>query len=325
MHLPSPRTLPSLLLLLGTLATAPTGCGRTTDPACPDHVPCAAVEPALASDPTLPLDAAHTSVVLVVACTLRKDRVEPWGTGRPTAPFLSALARHGVLFERTIVQAPWTRPSIGSLLTSRQPAVLRLDDPDLRAFSNRVLPEDETLLSEALAGRGYHTIGVSANPNVSTIFGFHQGFAVFREPESLWRREGSITLPPATDLVEQVLADVAQAPQDRPVFVQLVTVDTHAPRSPDSAAAAALRDSPLPDGLSREDRRRLAEYDASVRTLDGALAHLFLELRKHRPNLLFVLVGDHGEGLSLPEHHGMAHGNFLYTSSIDVPLSLIHI
>lgn len=301
---------------LGTLGACG---GLPQDTECPDTVGCADTREALASDPQVPLKLGETSVMLVIACTLRKDRVQPWGAPRPTAPFLDAMARQGVLFEHTYVQAPWTRPSVGSLVTGQWPASLNLDDPDADMVSNRALSEDVVTLADLFQDAGYRTVGASANPNVNSLFGFSQGFDVNREPEVLWRDARAADLPKGDTVVDEVLSALEPGV---PHYVQAVFVDTHTPRRPSRVATRALfaRTQRPTDDLGM----RLAEYDAAVRTLDGHLARLFVEARRRLPNLLFVLVGDHGEGLSFPEGHGMAHGNFLYSSATEVPFLVHH-
>ncbi len=69
---------------------------------------------ALAAQPELPLDLEHTDVLVMMVCTFRRDRLQPYGQSRPTTPFLQELAERGVLFEHAIVQSPWTRPRSSS-------------------------------------------------------------------------------------------------------------------------------------------------------------------------------------------------------------------
>jgi len=324
---PGVKRNPLLLGLLGTTLLVGGAVGaffwtRVPDAACPDATSCDAVDRALTPRPDLPLDTAHTDVVLAIVCTFRKDRVQPWGNPRPTAPFLGALARSGVLFERTIVQAPWTRPSVGSLITGRYPAQLKLDDPSLAASSYRPRPDDALTLAEILGREGYATVGASANPNVSRLFGFGQGFDVFQEPDVLWRNAGPADLPAGDVVGAEVLAALDALPSPTRVFLQALFVDTHEPRKPTPQAKRVLKASPekgTPKGVKRVDR-----YDAAVRTVDSHLARLFVGLQARRPNLLFLVVGDHGEGLRLPESHGIAHGNYLFTSSTDVPFVTFH-
>ena len=49
------------------------------------------------------------------------DRLGVYGYDKPTSPHLDALARECAVFERAYAPAPWTLPSVISLLTSQDP------------------------------------------------------------------------------------------------------------------------------------------------------------------------------------------------------------
>jgi len=265
----------------------------------------------------MPLAAEHTDVLMLMVCTFRRDRLQPYGQERPTSPFLQLLSEHGVLFEHAIVQSSWTKPSMGSLLTGRWTGVLQLDDPGDRGHTNRALAPGFYTAAEALKAGGYRTLGASANPNVSSTFGFDQGFDLHHEPEHLWRDSDEAS-PTGDQLIEQLLADLDDTPAHQRVYLQALFVDTHAPRRPSRQAIRAVK----VEGV--ETTQRVLQYDASLLTLDAHLARMLLEVQARRPNLLVAVVGDHGEGLKLPEHHGKGHGNHLYTTTTQVPLLWWH-
>ena len=79
----------------------------------PARVPIASRPPAAAAD------ARATNVVLVIGCTARANQTTPYGAPTHVSPFLDALAREGTRFAFAIAQAPWTRPAVTTLLTSR--------------------------------------------------------------------------------------------------------------------------------------------------------------------------------------------------------------
>src|SRR5262245_11225167 len=61
------------------------------------------------------------SVLFYLIDTCRADHLSANGYARPTTPFLEELAARGVRFENCFSQAPWTKPSVGSILTSCYP------------------------------------------------------------------------------------------------------------------------------------------------------------------------------------------------------------
>ena len=80
-----------------------------------------------------------------------------------------------------IAQSSWTRPSIGSMITSLYPRSLGI-------YKERfdILPDDHWTLAEILQANGYRTVGITANPNINTVFNFHQGFEDYEDSSVIW-------------------------------------------------------------------------------------------------------------------------------------------
>ena len=116
------------------------------------------------------------NIVLVVIDTLRADHLDSYGYPHSTAPTLEAVARQGVLFERVIAPSSWTKTSMASIVTSREP-----DGHGVRRVSD-VLPGELITLAEVLSAAGYHTIGINTNPWLLPRFGFRAGFDVYENP-----------------------------------------------------------------------------------------------------------------------------------------------
>ena len=57
-------------------------------------------------------------VFIYLVDTLRADHLQPYGYARPTSPELQALAAESAVFEHAYSAAPWTLPSVASLVTS---------------------------------------------------------------------------------------------------------------------------------------------------------------------------------------------------------------
>lgn len=257
-------------------------------------------------DQSVPLSA-DTNVVLAIVCTLRQDRLEPYGFQKPTSPFLDELGQNGVVLERHYTQAPWTRPSSGSLLTGRWPRALQLDNPGKRSSLSLVLNDRHTTLAEHLQAAGHTTIGSTGNPNLKAQFGLAQGLEHRWEPPNTFK-EGHIQVD-GQKQVDFLIETLDHVPSTKPVFMQVVLTDTHTPRNPPLRYLRLFTNT-----LWKPGRR--AKYDATVRQADAALARLFLEIKERRPNTLFVLANDHGEGLRHPRNHGKGHGNHLYPTTI---------
>jgi arylsulfatase A-like enzyme len=116
------------------------------------------------------------------------------------------MARQGVRFDSVIAQSSWTRPSIGSMLTSQYPRTL-----GIYKEKDEVLPHDAVTLAEVLKEAGYTTIGATANANINSSFNFQQGFDHYIDsnvlyhwmdaPEGGAKRKAKAPLPSARQCI----------------------------------------------------------------------------------------------------------------------------
>jgi len=249
-------------------------------------------------------------VVLIIGCTVRADQTTVHDPSLDTTPFLAALASRGTWFSDAITTAPWTRPSSASLVTGRHPAEIGMVEPR-RKRSDRKLPAEVTTLAEVLSGAGYTTVGVTANPNVDAFFGFDQGFDAYDSLSVPWRYRGAEKVP-GKAVVQATMAEAREhADPTRPMYVQVMLVDTHQPSHLPAREVRAFEAPGVPEHLATY-RAMLHTFDQSVAALHEGLARLGIT----EENAIFVVVSDHGEGLGLPAHHGRGHGRYLYASAV---------
>ncbi|OFV87319.1 MAG: hypothetical protein A3J75_05460 [Acidobacteria bacterium RBG_16_68_9] len=121
--------------------------------------------------------AAH--VVLVVIDTLRADHLSVYGARWRTSPELDRLAAGGVVFDRAVSQATYTKPAIASLFTGTY--VHRHGVISSRDALGRELPT----LAEALRAQGYRTAAFSSNPWITPEFHFERGFEHFTSSRAI--------------------------------------------------------------------------------------------------------------------------------------------
>ena len=112
--------------------------------------------------------AEERNVLFYLIDTCRADMLSLYGHERPTTPFLEELASRGVTFERCYSQAPWTKPSLASILTSLPPSATGI----VGMFER--LDGSYTLLPEVLRESGYYTAGFSANPLMGRLSNYNQ-------------------------------------------------------------------------------------------------------------------------------------------------------
>src|SRR5687767_9675607 len=62
------------------------------------------------------------NVLVIVVDTLGAKHISPYSSELTHTPAIKALADSGVLFRNAFAAAPWTKPSIASILTALSPA-----------------------------------------------------------------------------------------------------------------------------------------------------------------------------------------------------------
>ena len=260
-----------------------------------------------------PLDGARAAapteapnVVVVIGCTVRRDQTSLYRPELNSTPWLAQLGPRGVVFEDMVTAAPWTRPASTAIITGRHAIEVGMVEPG-PGLNKRVLPESVSTMAEWFRDAGWHTIGGTANPNLSSQWAMHQGFDRYIEPAGLWS-EGMGSKTDGVKLASRVARMLDDAPEGQPVYLQVLLIDAHAPY-PD--IGRAFGDASVPRTVHRY-RAGLQKFDNAVKTLHTALfARGF-----NAENTIFVVVNDHGEGLNHPEHHGKAHGRYLMPSVV---------
>ncbi|MFG0317743.1 MAG: sulfatase, partial [Planctomycetota bacterium JB042] len=296
-----------------------------------------------------PADGRPRNVLFYLVDTCRADRMSLYGHARETTPFLAKLAARSVVFDRCYAQAPWTKPSMASILTSRPPP----EHGVVTLFGR--LADEMVTFPEVLHESGFATAGFSANPIMGRWSHFTQGFEWFTESGEVNRADpihhasGS-----AKALNEHVFRWLDRREDDgRPVFLYVHSVDPHEEYEPAEPFRSAFADPERDDPYRDEWKALLATrpgipgnhvtasnfaeagvevepfiahgrdlYDADVRANDHEIERLFERCREAwGDDFVFVLTSDHGE--EFYEHGGTSHGYSLYDEMIHVPL-LIH-
>jgi arylsulfatase A-like enzyme len=286
--------LPALLMGASVLS-----CGPSTPPSPgPTHPP---------SSTPAPRIVAPARVVLVVIDTLRRDHLPMYGYAKDTAPYLSRLAREGVVFEHAVSTSAWTAPATASILTGLYPfqhgvvsgfaASKRMQRGQAVVELNRV-PKEATTAAELFEGAGYATFGVAENVNLRPEMGFAQGFQRYRH----LHREKT-----ADAVHERVLAWRDRWREAERSFLYLHYLDPHSPY---------LERPPLFDPSTSGAERIRSAYDSEIHYADRhlALAHEALGW----DDALIIVTADHGEEFG--EHGLTGHSNSLFAAITDVPL-----
>ena len=263
---------------------------------------------------------ARPNVIVYLVDTLRADRVGPYRSGESITPEIDAFAATATVFANTVAQAPWTKPSVTSILTGLGPLV-----HGVRLLDDKLAPEAVTAAELFHAG-GYQTAGFSTNWHIRRETGLDQGFGFFDfTPDEA-----------ASNLLNQRVFRWLDTQAKPPFFLYVHALDPHAPYTPPPEYREKFAPDVRPEAgydfdmkriykaRGKERRRLIAEipplYDAEVAFNDHSFGDFLDALRQHGfyDKSLVVFVSDHGE--EFDEHGDFGHANNLYNETLNVPL-----
>ncbi|MGE0384280.1 MAG: sulfatase [Gammaproteobacteria bacterium] len=281
-------------------------------------------------------------VILVTADTMRADVLAAYGNPRVRTPALDALARDGVVFERAISAAPWTLPSVSTLLTGVTPAV------HLVRLEHGRLPDRLSTMAERFSAAGYRTAAIVDNAYLRPKSNLNQGFDDYeflnvpeygnspgawllrRALPGVYRAARPVTADEQTARVKRWIARNA----DRDFFLWVHYFDPHTPYEPprrfvsgEPPPGMGWDFSPPPQVMSgliaRGERDRnwiRALYEGEVAWLDENVGAVLDQLRALGlyDDALIAFTSDHGE--EFWEHGGQGHAHTLYDELLHVPL-----
>jgi arylsulfatase A-like enzyme len=281
-------------------------------------------------------------IILLTVDTLRADALSSY---RPKAPRTSAidrLAGDGVVFDHALAPAPWTLPSLTSILSGLLPAAHQTT-----GFTSGV-SRNITTVAEYLSERGYQTAAFVHNDLLNPLNGLSQGFGDYHTLYEPWFADslGMRTLqtlapawfPPSTwpsnDDETRLVEGWLESNRDRNFFLWVHYFDPHAPYTPPreywtaeplpsigpsfEGQKTAMQGFFVPSVQEREAIRSL--YDGEVRYIDANIERVLGTLKRLHlyDDSLIVFTSDHGE--EFWEHGRLGHGHSLYDELLRVPL-----
>jgi arylsulfatase A-like enzyme len=159
------------------------------------------------------------NVLLVTIETLRADHTGVNGYVRNTTPSLDRLARQGVSFRTAVAQAPFTLPSVASILTGRTPP-----SHGVRNHPATLSPQIETL-AERFRHAGYQTAAMTRHTWLRNKSGLDQGFHEYHNNKFAAGLDARSLSLAAIDWLDR-------RDRERPFFLWLHFLDPHLPYTP---------------------------------------------------------------------------------------------
>lgn len=268
-------------------------------------------------------------VVLISVETFRRDHVHAYGYPRRTTTSLDRMIAEGVSYDRHYAAAPYTHPSLASLVTGLMPTTLGFADNT---------PKGEIgarTAAEHFADAGYVTASFNVQYILSNRFGFNRGFHYYRNlPNDTPGYVLSAELLPWLDdhADDNTFTWVHwfdphgpyRPPPGYREFFQndalwlsdLMTLNFHPTASEGVAAVPKY----VQDPGAYDRRHYVAGYDGDIAAFDAELGRLLdlIRARGWDKDTLVVVTADHGE--SMTDHNRyFCHGS-LWEHDIHVPM-----
>ncbi len=279
-------------------------------------------------------DPQPVNLILIVADTVRADRLGSYGYSRHTTPGLDALARRGLRFENVASTSSWTVPAHSSMFTGLPPIIHGATQ------EHNMLSDRYSTLAEILREHGYTTLGVSDNPLVSTKTGLSRGFDTFVES---WRERDKDRPRPSPNEHQNLLAARALLGEfdgDGAFFLYVNYMEAHARYDPpEPYRSRFLLAEPSPEDAELVSSQKVTRfyldrpafntdvmaaidnlYDGEIAYVDALVSGFVEDLERagYLDNAAVFVMSDHGE--SLGEHDHFRHVFQLYRESVRVPL-----
>ena len=273
------------------------------------------------------------NVFLLNIDMLRADHLGVHGYPRATTPVLDRIAREGIWFRAARAHAPWTYPSVVSLLSGLYPTSHGATYSGFEdTYVTTTVPEELETIATVLDGAGYSTAAFITNPLLKRSSGLDRGFDVFQDEFiGEWKRLSagrwwgdSMT----ADRVHEAVFSWLDTNPPAPLFAYIHYIDVHGPYleprpfggepgsvEPELAEQARLTGKP----------RQLAIdlYDGELARLDSLIGDFLsaLDERGVLANSIVMITADHGEEFG--EHAGHGHGHTLYEEMLHVPFLVL--
>jgi arylsulfatase A-like enzyme len=264
------------------------------------------------------------NVILILIDSVRPDHLGCYGYDRNTSPHIDEFASEAILFRNAIASAPWSTPSVASILTGHYPHILGIEDNPV------VLNERYLFLAEVLRAYGYRTKAVISDLLLSEILELDQGFDSYDQEEA--KGPGHVSSPGVTEKATEFV----RKNRDSRFFLFLHYAD---PR-PDYVLHEAYDyypayDGPLKSGQHIDDIREqapdlstedvnyiVALYDSEISFADEYIGSFLDNLKEIGlyDDSFIIITANHGQEFMERGDYWIGNGRTLYRELIRVPL-----
>jgi len=233
-------------------------------------------------------------IILVLDC-VRHDKIGASGSGDVATHYLDRIASDGAVFTQAVCHAPFTTPSITTILSGLYPfnhGIRLLIGQRL----NHNVPQASTIFSEA----GYTTAGFPSIFLLDGDLGFNSGFDLYDDHIQTERKGFRGPWRPGKLTNEAVFKFLDNRSRKKPFFAYIHYFDAH--------------------DYNPGQKDSLSKYKTKVSEVDFLIGQLVEELKEDGTwdETVIAITGDHGDGFG--EHGIHNHGKALYDEVLRVPL-----
>ncbi len=269
-------------------------------------------------------------VFLITIDTLRADHLSCYGYPVKTTPFIDSLAKNGIFFKNAFSQSASTCPSHASIMTGLYPSEHRV------IANGYILDDSYTTLAEILKEKGFKTAAFTSTDRHFLASNIDQGFEMYEEPLDTVKTYG-YKYRPARLTINNAILWLDNFNVNRKLFLWIHLFDPHLPYHPPEKYKEIIRKQLSKEFLEKFVKKanvnleifdnsfgkyyeHILNYDAEIRYVDDELKRFFGYIKNKGlyKNSLFIITGDHGEGLG--QHDWLQHATQIYQEEIHVPL-----
>jgi arylsulfatase A-like enzyme len=267
------------------------------------------------------LDDKH--IVLIIVDTLGAGRLSTYSSDGAPSPVINKLAQEGVLFANAYSAAPWTKPSVSTILTGKMPFAHGVTG------LNSKLADAAQTVAEIMQARGRATGAIVSHVQLDTKYGFSQGFDTFVNVNK-YAPHRAVVAKDVSDHAIKWLADKG----DQPFFLMLHYFDPHYNYiHHEDFDLSSGYDGPITSGMSIRTLRKISGqftqndiehmrklYLEEISYTDHHIGRVLESLNRPglRNNTLVIFAADHGE--ELMERGFIGHTRSLYSELTHIPL-----
>jgi len=241
------------------------------------------------------------NILLISIDTCRADYLSCYGHTGQTTPTIDAVAQEGILYENVVTTIPLTLPAHSSMFTGTIPPYHSVhDNIDYK------LDKSNVTLAEVLQQEGFVTGAIISAFVLDSRFGLAQGFKTY-DDQFDYNQNNVFSSERIGDEASRHTNAWLEKNRDERFFLFLHYYDAHYPWIPPEPFKSSYASDPYAG--------EVAYVDHCIRLVLDKLKSLGLY-----DSTMIIVTADHGE--SLEEHGEITHGDFIYQSTLKIPLIL---